>query len=75
LTLRADFNAIVEDGPVDATDREANRADVKVGLMSKETAMSRNGIEDTDAELERISQEPQPTIDLTKQSDNERLAA
>lgn len=66
LQLRADFNAIIEDGPVDPSDREQNRSDVQAGLMSKETAMSLNGIEDTDAELERISQEPQPTIDLTK---------
>jgi hypothetical protein len=75
LQLRADFNAIVEDGPVDAGDRQENRADVQAGLMSKETAMSRNGIEDTDAEIERISQEPQPTIDLTKQPQGQQLAA
>lgn len=66
LQLRCDFNAVIEDGPVDPEERDANRSDVSAGLMSKETAMSRNGIEDTDAELERISQEPKPTIDLTK---------
>lgn len=74
LQLRADFNAVVEDGPIDAEDRQENRADVQAGLMSKETAMSRNGIEDTDAELERISQEPQPTIDLTKQPEQRPTA-
>jgi len=75
LSLRADFNATVEDGPIDPEDRQENRADVQAGLMSKETAMSRNGIEDTDAEVERISQEPQPTIDLTKQPQGDRLPA
>ena len=75
LALRADFNAIIEDGPVDSLDRQENRSDVQAGLMSKETAMSRNGIEDTDAELERIAQEPQPTIDLTKTPPGQRPTA
>ena len=75
LPLRADFNAIIEDGPIDPTERQENRADVQDGLMSKETAMSRNGIEDTDAELDRIAQEPKPVIDLTKQPPEQRPTA
>jgi len=77
LALRADFNSIIEDGPVTVEEREANRADVQAGLLSKETAMSRNGVEDTQAELERIAQEPRPVIDLTKQEQGQggRLAA
>jgi hypothetical protein len=62
LGLRCEFNSIIEDGPIDNLDRQENRADVQAGLMSKETAMSRNGIEDTDAEVDRIGQEPAPTM-------------
>lgn len=60
LQLRCDFQAVIETGPITPEERDANRADVQANLMSKETAMSRNGIDDTDAELERISQEPAP---------------
>lgn len=55
--LRCDFDARIEDGPVSPEDRSANREDVKAGLLSKETAMSRGGVEDGDAEKERIAQE------------------
>jgi len=57
MGLRCEFNAIIDLGPVTSNDRTENRSDVKAGLMSEETAMSRNGIEDTDAELERIQKE------------------
>lgn len=57
IGYRCEFNSIIEDGPVDSTDRQENRNDVDKGLMSVETAMSRNGIEDTDAETERIRAE------------------
>ena len=64
--LRCDFDSRVEDGPVSSEERTANREDVSAGLMSKETAMSRNGADDTDAELARIAQEkagePEPPI-------------
>lgn len=55
--LRCDFSSIIETGPVSPEDREANRADVDNGLLSKETAMVRNKVEDVDAEKERIVQE------------------
>lgn len=57
LNLRCEFNSIIDDGPVDVLDRRENRADVEKGLLSVETAMSRNQVEDTDAELERIKTE------------------
>ena len=68
LELRCDFNSIIETGPISPEDREANRADVQARLMSPETAMSRNGIDDTDAELERIDEgiQKNPPIDLNK---------
>lgn len=57
LGLRCDFNAIIETGPVSPEERSANRDDVKAGLMSTETAMSRNGAEDVDAEKARIAED------------------
>jgi hypothetical protein len=62
LPLRCDFNAVIETGPITPQERDANRNDVKANLMSAETAMSRNGIDDTDAELDRIDSEPKPTM-------------
>lgn len=64
--LRCDFDSRIEDGPVSAEERSANREDVKAGLLSRETAMSRNGTEDTDAEKARIEEDrassPAPVI-------------
>lgn len=62
--LRCDFDARIEDGPVSPEERSANREDVKARLLSPESAMSRNGVEDTDAELARIaeSEATAPTI-------------
>lgn len=55
--LRCDFDSRIEDGPVSPEERSANREDVKAGLLSKETAMSRNGTEDTDGEKQRIAED------------------
>lgn len=57
LKLRAEFNAVINTGPLSAAERQENRADVAAGLLSRETAMSRNGVEDTGAEQERIDRE------------------
>lgn len=65
IGYRCEFNAIIEDGPVDPLDRQENRADVEKGLMSAETAMSRNGVEDTDAETERINNERAEKVKTT----------
>lgn len=55
--LRCVFDCRVEDGPVSPEERNANRSDVEAGLLSKETAMNRGGIEDTDAEKQKIAEE------------------
>lgn len=64
--LRCDFDSRIEDGPVSTEERNANREDVKAGLLSKETSMSRSGIDDTDAEKMRIAEDrataPEPGI-------------
>ncbi len=55
--LRCDFDSRIEDGPVSPEDRSANREDMKARLLSRESAMSRNGTEDTDAEKMRIAED------------------
>lgn len=55
--LRGVFDCVIEDGPVSLEERTANREDVNAGLLSKESAMSRNGVEDTDAEKARIAED------------------
>jgi hypothetical protein len=59
--LRCDFDSRLEDGPVSPEERAANRDDVSAGLLSKETAMSKSGIEDTDAEKTRIAEDKAET--------------
>lgn len=53
--LRCDFNAIIQTGQISPEERTANRDDVKAGLLSKETSMSRAGVEDTNAEKKLIA--------------------
>jgi len=64
--LRCDFDSRIEDGPVSPDERNANREDVKAGLLSRESAMSRNGTEDTDSEKMKIAEDraeaPAPII-------------
>lgn len=55
--LRCDFDSRIEDGPVSPDERNANREDVKAGLLSRESAMSRNGTEDTDSEKMKIAED------------------
>ena len=57
LSLRAEFNTLISTGPVSPTERQENRADVEKGILSKETARSRGGVDDPGAEAERIKQE------------------
>lgn len=55
--LRIDFNSLIDTGPLSSEERAQNRADVQQKLLSAESAMSRAGVEDTDAELTRIGDE------------------
>jgi hypothetical protein len=65
--LRCEFNSVIDTGPISSLDRAANLADVNAGLLSKETAMSRNGVDDTDAEKMRIDEEKKAAIELAQQ--------
>lgn len=66
-TLRCDFESRVEEGPITPEERAANREDVKAGLLDKETAMSRGGVEDTDAAKERIAEDRAESAKLNPQ--------
>jgi hypothetical protein len=56
--LRADFSCRLNVGPADQAELAANDAEVKARRMSRATAMSRNAIQDVEAEQERIDSEP-----------------
>lgn len=55
--LRATFECRIAAGERSALDRTEDRNQVAAGLLSRETAMSLNSIEDTDGELTRIDSE------------------
>jgi hypothetical protein len=64
--LRCDFDSRIEDGPISPEERSANREDVAAKLLSRESAMSRNGTEDTDSEKLKIAEDqadaPEPVV-------------
>jgi hypothetical protein len=55
--FRCDFNSIVDAGVLSPEEKEDNRKAYAAGEISLETLMSRNGTEDTDAELIKIKSE------------------
>lgn len=58
----------VTSGKVTPAEQEQNNANVKAGTLSAESAMARNGIEDVDAEVEKIRSSPESLTQLrTKQ--------
>ena len=56
-TLKADAQCYITSGPMIGTERQDLRESVRTGLLSRETAMVRDGVEDPRAELDRISNE------------------
>lgn len=52
--IRVDFNTIVDAGAADPEQTKQDREDVTEGLLSVETYHARRGIEDPDAEHERL---------------------
>lgn len=57
LDFRAEFTCVIDTGPADPEEIAANTGQVEAGLLSRETAMLRNGVDDTDAEAKRIEQD------------------
>lgn len=69
--LRAEVTVFTDSGPVSPEERAADREDYKAGGLSRETYMSRIGIDDIGAEQERIKNEaqeldPLATVDLER---------
>lgn len=62
---RAVFACLLDTGPLTPEERQANRDDVSVGLLSRGAGMERGGIADSDAEMARIDDEQ--TGDLTRE--------
>jgi hypothetical protein len=62
---RCVVNLHVDTGPPTAAEMTTNSQLAKDGQLSVTTAMSRNGVEDTDAELEAIQSQPAVMADLT----------
>ena len=62
--LRVDFNCRVDLGPISPDEKRANDEAVKSGSLSLETAMSRNGVNDVDAELQRMMRQPGAMIQM-----------
>lgn len=59
--LRPEFNCAVDAGPLTADERREIINEYSAGVISRETTMSRLGIEDTDAEAAKIEEERQAT--------------
>lgn len=55
--LRVEFNCILDTGPRSAEEELSARENYSAGLLSRETAMSRIGVEDTESEKARIEAE------------------
>jgi hypothetical protein len=55
--FRVDFNSIVDAGVLSPEEKDDNRKAYQAGEISLETLQSRNGVEDTDAELQKIKSE------------------
>lgn len=64
--LRASVTARVDLGPVSAEEIRANTEQVAAGLLSPESAMSRNGVRDVPAERERIAAAKTQAADLAQ---------
>jgi hypothetical protein len=65
--LRASVAARVDLGPVSADEIRANTEQVAADLLAPETAMSRNGVRDVPAEMERITTGKAARADLAQQ--------
>lgn len=57
--LRPEFNTVIDAGPITADERREIINEYSAGVVSRETTMSRLGIEDTDAEAAKIEEERQ----------------
>ncbi len=61
---RVVVNLKVTSGPITPTERQQNNADVVAGTLGRESAMASNGVEDVQAELDRMNNQPESVIAL-----------
>lgn len=54
----------VRSGPVTPDEQRQHNENVKAGTLSAETAMALNGVEDVDAELQKLRSSPESIVDL-----------
>lgn len=66
--FRVSVTLNVKSGPVTPLAQQQNNANVQSGTLSHESAMAANGVEDVDAELQKIRAQPEAMMNLrTKQ--------
>jgi hypothetical protein len=58
----ATFDCILDPGPVTAEERQAMREDVKEGMLSLKRYLSQIGVDDPEAEIERIREEQEQPV-------------
>jgi hypothetical protein len=63
--LKATAQCRIDTGPITPEERNTNTTLVKEGMLSKTTAMSRNGVLDPDAEITRIAAQEDFALTLT----------
>ena len=61
---RVVVNLHITAGPITAAQQLQNNANVEAGTLSLESAMAANGVEDVDAEVQRIREAPEARIEL-----------
>lgn len=62
--MRVDFVCHVDAGPISVEERKQNMEEAKGGFLSQVTAMSRNGVDDPEAELNAIAGQPDAELAL-----------
>lgn len=63
---RCEFTCRLNAGPIDDATRTADETSVEKGTLSLETAMTRNGVVDVDAEIAKINEQPGSMLDRLK---------
>jgi hypothetical protein len=64
--MRVDFVCHVDGGPISPEERKQNVEEAKGGFLSHVTAMSRNGVDDPEAELNAIMGQPDAALALLR---------
>lgn len=63
-SFRCVVNLQVNSGPISPEEQRQNNENMKAGTLSQKSAMSANGVEDVDAELQSIRDNPRAIVEL-----------